>query len=122
MYRVPLVVRLVNPATDGGRGLYPYPPPREQGPPSGTAHGLAVVLLEGDAGAGQLVKVRRNDLLQVQVQRHQQGVSSTWLCQEMSLKPRSSATMTTMLGGWPLEQASSREAHRETTLLMTLSY
>ena len=57
-----------------------YPSPREQGSPGGTAHGLAVVLLQGDARAGQLVKVGRDDLLQVQVQRHQQGVSSTWLC------------------------------------------
>ena len=57
-----------------------YPSPREQGSPGGTAHGLAVVLLQGDARAGQLVKVGRDDLLQVQVQRRQQGVSSTWLC------------------------------------------
>ena len=55
-----------------------YPSPREKGSPGGTAHGLAVVLLQGDARAGQLVKVGRDDLLQVQ--RHQQGVSSTWLC------------------------------------------
>ena len=57
-----------------------YPSPREKGSPGGTAHGLAVVLLQGDARAGQLVKVGRHDLLQVQVQRRQQGVSSTWLC------------------------------------------
>ena len=82
MYRVSLVVRFVNPNNCREVGILPlstYPPPREEGPPSGTAHWLAVVLLQDDAGAGQLLKVRRDDLLQVQmqVQRHQQGVSST---------------------------------------------
>ena len=53
-----------------------YPSPREQGSPGGTAHGLAVVLLQGDARAGQLVKVGRDDLLQVR------GAASPARCQQ----------------------------------------